>query len=145
MTFIPFFSKRNDHTPHRHQLTSLHLQPDPRVRRVLEQYDCYHDDARCSYFRSRLDPNRKKKMEDRHIRDVHGLLVCNGCSRLWNRDVNAPLNMNRIARACLEELERPLYLQRKRGWNEVPTVPKRQCCLPASPDIASFLVVENLR
>ena len=76
---------------------------------------CRTDGSHCSKFRRRLDPNTKKSPSQRRCRNVHGLLVCNTCSRLWNRDINAPLNMNLLARECLEGRPRPLYLQRSRN------------------------------
>jgi len=83
---------------------------------------CCSPSARCHKFRRRLDPNTSKPQEQRHRRDVHGLLVCNTCSRLWNRDVNAPLNMNTLTRACLEGRPRPFYLQRGNTFSTVSTI-----------------------
>jgi Putative transposase DNA-binding domain len=74
---------------------------------------CQTDIAKCNKFRVRLDPNNKKKIEDRHPRLVHGLLLCQQCNRLWNRDVNSSINIARLTRHALEGRERPVYLCRQ--------------------------------
>lgn len=73
---------------------------------------CQHEDGKCETFRVRRDPNRKKKDEDRHLRKVHGILVCRKCRTLWNRDVNSAINTARLTRERLEGRERPAYLSR---------------------------------
>lgn len=74
---------------------------------------CQAEEAKCEKFRVRLDPNTKKAPEDRHLRLVHGLLLCQQCNRLWNRDVNSSINIARLTRQALEGRERPDYLSRK--------------------------------
>lgn len=74
---------------------------------------CQTEAAKCEKFRVRLDPNTKKATEDRHLRLVHGLLLCQQCNRLWNRDVNSSINIARLTRQALEGRERPVYLSRR--------------------------------
>ena len=73
---------------------------------------CQHEDGKCETFRVRRDPNKKKKDEDRHLRKVHGILLCQKCRTLWNRDVNSAINTARLMRERLEGRERPAYLSR---------------------------------
>ena len=47
----------------------------------------------------------------------HGLVKCQTCSRLWNRDVNASSTMWKIARNAIHGLARPQYLQ----WQSIHT------------------------
>lgn len=42
----------------------------------------------------------------------HGLVKCNTCARLWNRDRNAASNIWKIARNAIKGEARPTYLQR---------------------------------
>ena len=42
---------------------------------------------------------------------VHGLLKCNTCHRIWNRDLNASLNIREIAMSQIWSQERPQYLR----------------------------------
>jgi hypothetical protein len=74
---------------------------------------CQSEGAKCEKFRVRLDPNTKKATEDRHLRLVHGLLLCQQCNRLWNRDVNSSINIARLTRQALEGRGRPDYLSRQ--------------------------------
>ena len=48
----------------------------------------------------------------------HGLVKCNTCHRLWNRDENGACNIFRIANAIVYEEDRPEYL--KRGQRGIP-------------------------
>jgi hypothetical protein len=43
----------------------------------------------------------------------NGLLRCRTCKRLWNRDLNAAINIWNIAYNALHGRDRPLYLQRQ--------------------------------
>jgi hypothetical protein len=43
----------------------------------------------------------------------HGLVRCNSCDTLWNRDVNAANNIWKIAMAAIYDRPRPLYLARQ--------------------------------
>ena len=42
----------------------------------------------------------------------HGLIKCQTCLGVWNRDVNSVTNIYRIAKNAINELERPKYLFR---------------------------------
>ena len=42
----------------------------------------------------------------------HGLVRCSTCTRLWNRDTNASLNIGTILQEVVEGRGRPKYLQR---------------------------------
>ena len=44
----------------------------------------------------------------------HGLVKCNTCSRLWNRDTNAASNIWKIAMSAIRGDARPDYLRRDR-------------------------------
>lgn len=61
----------------------------------------------------RFDPNNKKSEDERHLRLVHGLLACQKCFRLWNRDVNSVINIARLTSEMLRGRGRPAYLCRK--------------------------------
>ncbi len=69
---------------------------------------CGDSDARTETFRSVKDPRPWKNQS----RVVHGLVRCKTCTRLWNRDVNAACNIHKIAKAALDGLIRPPYMQR---------------------------------
>ena len=62
----------------------------------------------CSTFRECDNPKPYK--ERRILR--HGLVKCQTCSRLWNRDVNAASNIWKIAKNAIQGVARPLYLSR---------------------------------
>jgi hypothetical protein len=70
---------------------------------------CQQDDAKCHKFlpSTRRDRNGRCWL-------VHGLLLCQQCRRPWNRDANASLNIERLAKTALAGLPRPEYLQRSR-------------------------------
>ncbi len=70
---------------------------------------CGDSDARTETFRKTKDPRAWKK---NRARVVHGLVRCKTCARLWNRDVNAACNIHKIAKAALDSLPRPPYMQR---------------------------------
>lgn len=74
---------------------------------------CQVEEAKCDKFRVRIDPNKKKSNENRHLRLVHGLLACQKCSRLWNRDVNSAINIAHLTSEILHGNNRPAYLSRK--------------------------------
>jgi transposase len=48
----------------------------------------------------------------------NGLLRCQTCQRLWNRDLNAAINIYNIAWNALHGYERPIYLQRPNQQNQ---------------------------
>eukprot|EP00835_Amoeboradix_gromovi_P005662 NODE_556_length_6708_cov_0.674837.p3 type:complete len:135 gc:universal NODE_556_length_6708_cov_0.674837:5168-4764(-) len=60
----------------------------------------------CSKFRECDNPRPYR--EGRILR--HGLVKCQTCSRLWNRDVNAASNIWKIASRAIQGLARPDYL-----------------------------------
>ena len=64
----------------------------------------------CSTFRWCQNPRPYR--EGRILR--HGLVKCQTCSRLWNRDVNAASNIWKIAHNAILGRDRPDYLQRAR-------------------------------
>ena len=66
------------------------------------------DHGVCSTFREVDNP--KPYREGRILR--HGLVKCQTCSRLWNRDTNASSNIWKVARNAIQGLPRPEYLQR---------------------------------
>jgi hypothetical protein len=66
------------------------------------------DHGVCSTFREVENP--KPFREGRILR--HGLVKCQTCSRLWNRDTNASSNIWKVARNAILGLPRPEYLQR---------------------------------
>ena len=43
---------------------------------------------------------------------VHGLLKCQSCNTMWNRDVNGASNIYKIAYNAIHKKERPSYLCR---------------------------------
>lgn len=45
---------------------------------------------------------------------VHGLIKCQTCLGVWNRDVNSATNICRIAKNAINGLERPKYLCREK-------------------------------
>ena len=81
---------------------------------------CKLDTAKCGKFRERLDPNTKKDDSNRHLRLVHGLLVCKTRKRFWNQDVNAAINIAHITREAIECRGRPTYLSRQSKTNPPP-------------------------
>ena len=82
-------------------------------RTSLQCSKCQIEDGKCLKFRKRLDPNKKKSDEDRQFRLVHGLLKCNTCNRIWNRDFNAAINIALLTRCILDRKDRPGYLRRQ--------------------------------
>jgi hypothetical protein len=62
----------------------------------------------CSTFRKCENPRPYR--EGRIVR--HGLVKCQTCSRLWNRDVNASSNIWKIASEAINGRARPRYLRR---------------------------------
>jgi hypothetical protein len=89
---------------------------------------CQAEGARCEKFLPRKHPDTRKPESERPIRLVHGLLRCQSCSRLWNRDVNGAINMARLTRCALAGKPRPDYLARPRSGAS---------CNPASKRVTS--------
>lgn len=72
---------------------------------------CHENVEKCLYRESK----RPKTFGQMHL--VHGLLSCqtaNGCSCLWNRDVNGCLNIRMLALTAFKKEERPLAFRRER-------------------------------
>ena len=69
---------------------------------------CESEDGICSTFR-KVD-NLRPYREGRILR--HGLVKCQTCSRLWNRDTYASSNIWKVGRNAIRGIERPAYLQR---------------------------------
>ena len=82
---------------------------------LIDEYNtscrCYNYEGKNEKFRKRLNSRPLKKGATKE-RDVNGLLRCETCKSLWNRDKNASLNMNKIMRAVMNKTERPTYLKR---------------------------------
>ena len=65
----------------------------------------------CSTFRWVVNPRPYRRETRPHILR-HGLVKCQTCSRLWNRDTNASSNIWKVANNAIQGLARPAYLQR---------------------------------
>jgi hypothetical protein len=73
---------------------------------------CYKcEEGRCDTFRYCQNPRPWK--QNITIKR-HGLTMCQTCSSIWNRDVNASLNIYEIMRSTLIERVRPDYLKRSK-------------------------------
>ncbi len=88
--------------------------------RLVDEYntskkcnECKEGD--CVTFLMRDDPRPYKKGQQRL---VHGLLRCNICGCLWNRDVNGAKNILHVAQALLSGEDRPAYLRRQGSPNQ---------------------------
>ena len=68
--------------------------------------------GRCETFRECNNPRPWRKTE---IIKRHGLTMCQTCNSLWNRDVNASLNIHHIINNTIIHKSRPLYLRRDKG------------------------------
>jgi len=64
------------------------------------------EDGTCETFKTRKNP-RPYQEKKTPIVEVHGLLICQDCSTLWNRDVLASINMVKIAMAASKGEARP--------------------------------------
>jgi hypothetical protein len=85
---------------------------------------CKINTAKCEKFMIRENPKPYKKGNIL----VHGLLKCKICGSVWNRDVNASINIYRIAKNAINKIERPLYLCREKmneNKEEKPTKKKK--------------------
>lgn len=81
-------------------------------RSSLGCYNCCHPEARCEKFRYKINPRPHPLPENVPYWVLkHGLLKCDGCNTIWNRNVNGALNIYRLIMAILHGEERPLYLQ----------------------------------
>ena len=83
--------------------------------------NCSNVDAQCEKFRQVENPRPWR--DGKILR--HGLVRCTTCWTMWNRDVNAAINIWKIAKAILAEQEllpddpnvRPMYLRRNANAN----------------------------
>jgi hypothetical protein len=73
-------------------------------------FECKTNGYNCETFKSRMHPDINR--EERKSRIVHGLLMCQHCKKVWNRDVNASLNILEIITSIVNGKERPLYLEK---------------------------------
>ncbi len=71
---------------------------------------CKEETGRCDKFQIRENP---KPYKSGNIL-VHGLIKCQTCLGVWNRDVNGATNICRIAKNAINGLERPKYLCREK-------------------------------
>jgi len=71
---------------------------------------CKEETGRCEKFQIRENP---KPYKSGNIL-VHGLIKCQTCLGVWNRDVNGATNICRIAKNAINGLERPKYLCREK-------------------------------
>jgi transposase len=116
---------------------------------------CYKCHGLCETFRKCPNP-KPWKCEETTTR--HGLLMCQTCSGLWNRDVNSSLNILRIVEDTLAEKGRPEYLRREKkqdggatsatGGEKIPVKQGRKPKLSHTPKLsrgceASTLEVQN--
>jgi transposase len=75
---------------------------------------CSSCEGVCSTFRECENPRPHRE----GIIKRHGLLKCETCNKLWNRDTNGASNIWKIAYNAIQGLERPEYLRRGRGLNQ---------------------------
>ena len=85
-------------------------------------YDEFRTSCRCAKcgnetkkFMKRENPRPNKN----NIKLVHGLLKCQICKSVWNRDCNGATNIYKIANNTINELERPNYLCRNNNNSAV--------------------------
>ena len=69
-------------------------------------------DGTCETFKTRTNPRPYMRTKI-PIVTVHGLLTCQGCSTLWNRDVLASINMVKIAMAASKGEARPARFKKR--------------------------------
>jgi hypothetical protein len=84
---------------------------------------CKTELGRCEKFQIRKNP---KPYKSNNIL-VHGLIKCQTCLGVWNRDVNGATNICRIAKNAINGIERPKYLCReKKDENIKVEKPKKE-------------------
>ena len=70
---------------------------------------CHNCHGRCEMFRDCQNPRPWK--QDQTIKR-HGLVMCQSCHSLWNRDVNASLNIYEIVESHIIRHTRPKHINR---------------------------------
>lgn len=103
-------------------------------------YACGDEQGRCEKWKMVANKSPRSKKERPEIL-CHGLLRCTTCSRIWNRDVNASLNIGRAAHAMLSNGTRPPYLSRSllgktKGDGDLPTPPTKRAKITSVHDEA---------
>jgi len=68
--------------------------------------NCKDGSCECEYARKCNNPRPWKREE---VIDRHGLVICQRCKTLWNRDVNASLNIHDIMKETIAGRGRPSY------------------------------------
>ena len=84
--------------------------------------NCKNEQSKCEKFMIRKNP--KPFLYGDIL--VHGLLTCKKCSKPWNRDVNASINIFRIANNSINGIERPKYLCRVKKEENVKKVVQKK-------------------
>ena len=82
---------------------------------------CKTEIGRCEKFQIRKNPKPYKS--DNIL--VHGLIKCQTCLGVWNRDVNGATNIYRITKNAINGLERPKYLCREKKDDDKVEKPKK--------------------
>jgi transposase len=70
---------------------------------------CHNCHERCDTFRYCQNP---KPWKQEQTIKRHGLVMCQTCHSIWNRDVNASLNIHDIMKSHIEENKRPQHMLR---------------------------------
>jgi len=92
---------------------------------------CKEETGRCEKFLTRKNP---KPYKSGNIL-VHGLIKCQTCLGVWNRDVNSATNIYRIAKNAINGLERPKYLCREKKDEKIKVEkPKKEKIKKVVPD-----------
>ena len=71
----------------------------------------------CKPYKYNYTGKMKDCVKDKEVLR-HGLLKCQTCDRVWNRDVNSSLNIQLIGRCALAKKSRPAYLSRTKEEEE---------------------------
>lgn len=72
---------------------------------------CCTIEARTEKFLKVSNPRPWKKTEAPTVL-CHGLVRCKSCTKLWNRDTNAAINIHTVAKEWINKKSRPEYLSR---------------------------------
>jgi hypothetical protein len=84
---------------------------------------CQNENAKCEKFLTRKNP---KPYRSGNIL-VHGLIKCQTCFGVWNRDVNSATNIYKISKNAINSIERPKYLCReKKEDNKIKKVVQKK-------------------